>query len=53
VAEKNAEALNAATIFELDDVIDPAETRHLLSSTIAAAASAGRPERGRCFVDPW
>ena len=26
-AQENAKALNAATLFELDDVIDPAETR--------------------------
>src|SRR3712207_3607829 len=38
LAEENAKALNAATLFELDDVIDPAETRSLISSTFAAAA---------------
>src|SRR5262245_7052320 len=32
-AHEHAKALNAATIFELDDVIDPAETRRLLAST--------------------
>ena len=32
-----AKALNAATLFELDDVIDPAETRALIGSTLAAA----------------
>ena len=53
-AEENAKALNAATLFELDDVIDPAETRRLVSSTFAAAAAAGSPpERGRSFVDTW
>ncbi|HYP55342.1 MAG TPA: carboxyl transferase domain-containing protein [Solirubrobacterales bacterium] len=36
-AERNARALNAATLFELDDVIDPAETRSLIASTLAAA----------------
>jgi acetyl-CoA carboxylase carboxyltransferase component len=37
-AERNARALNAATLFELDDVIDPAETRGLIARTLAAAA---------------
>ncbi len=39
-AEENAKAINAATLFELDDVIDPAQTRSLISSTLAAAAPA-------------
>ena len=30
-AHEHAKALNAATLFELDDVIDPAETRRLLA----------------------
>jgi methylmalonyl-CoA carboxyltransferase 12S subunit len=37
-AERNARALNAAALFELDDVIDPAQTRPLIASTLAAAA---------------
>jgi len=37
-AEENARALNAAALFELDDVIDPAETRALIAATFAAAA---------------
>ncbi len=39
-AEENARALNAAALFELDDVIDPAETRRLIAATFAAARSA-------------
>jgi acetyl-CoA carboxylase carboxyltransferase component len=38
-AEENAKALNAAALFEIDDVIDPAETRGLIASTLAAACS--------------
>jgi acetyl-CoA carboxylase carboxyltransferase component len=52
-AERNARALNAAALFELDDVIDPAETRSLIASTLAAAAAHGEPDRGRRFVDAW
>jgi acetyl-CoA carboxylase carboxyltransferase component len=51
-AEANARALNSAALFELDDVVDPAETRSLLASTLAAAAAAPLPERPR-FVDAW
>jgi len=38
-AEENARALNAAVLFELDDVIDPAETRSTIAATLAAAAN--------------
>jgi acetyl-CoA carboxylase carboxyltransferase component len=40
-AEDNAKALNAAALFEIDDVIDPAETRGLIASTLAAAQPGG------------
>ena len=52
-AEDNAKAINAATLFELDDVIDPAQTRSLIASTLAAAASRAEPDRGHRFVDAW
>jgi acetyl-CoA carboxylase carboxyltransferase component len=42
-AERNAKALNAATLFELDDVIDPAETRAVIAKTLLAAFSSGSP----------
>jgi acetyl-CoA carboxylase carboxyltransferase component len=51
-AEANAKALNAATLFELDDVIDPAETRGVIAATLAAAP-AEDPRRGHRFVDTW
>ena len=53
LAEQNAKALNVATLFELDDVIDPAETRGLIASTLAAAEQPERPTRGHRFVDTW
>ncbi len=49
-AEDNAKALNAAMLFEIDDVIDPAETRTLIASTLAAAP---KPARSGRFVDTW
>jgi acetyl-CoA carboxylase carboxyltransferase component len=52
-AEANAEALNAATLFELDDVIDPAETRGLIAATLAAAGETRRDAPPHRFVDTW
>jgi acetyl-CoA carboxylase carboxyltransferase component len=51
-AQENAKAINAAMIFELDDVIDPAETRDLIASTIAAARP-GEAIHAHRFVDTW
>jgi len=50
-AEENAKALNAAALFELDDVIDPAETRGLIGATLRAAGPS--PAGGHRFVDTW
>jgi acetyl-CoA carboxylase carboxyltransferase component len=50
-AQDNAKALNAATLFELDDVIDPADTRRLVAATFAAAGAPARPRRP--YVDTW
>ncbi len=52
-AEENAKALNAAALFELDDVIDPAETRSLIASTLAAAKPHKPTAGARRFVDAW
>jgi methylmalonyl-CoA carboxyltransferase 12S subunit len=52
-AAENAKALNAAALFEIDDVIDPADTRALIAATLAAATSQTRPQSGRRFVDTW
>jgi methylmalonyl-CoA carboxyltransferase 12S subunit len=52
-AQRNAKALNAATLFEVDDVIDPAETRACISSTLGALATTPEPARARGFVDTW
>jgi acetyl-CoA carboxylase carboxyltransferase component len=52
-AEENAKALNAAALFEIDDVIDPADTRSLIAATLTAAASRPQPRSGGRFVDTW
>ncbi len=50
-AQERAKALNAATLFELDDVIDPADTRRVIAATLAAAPP---PEPAtRRLVDTW
>jgi acetyl-CoA carboxylase carboxyltransferase component len=52
-ARENAKAINAAQLFELDDVIDPADTRPLIARTLDAASGRDRPSGGRRFVDTW
>ncbi|HEX8103598.1 MAG TPA: carboxyl transferase domain-containing protein, partial [Solirubrobacteraceae bacterium] len=49
-AQENARAINAAALFELDDVIDPAETRGVIAATLRAA---GTPPRSGRPVSPW
>jgi acetyl-CoA carboxylase carboxyltransferase component len=57
IAHRHSKALNAATLFELDDVIDPADSRRLISSVLAAAGAeappASRSEPRPRFVDSW
>jgi acetyl-CoA carboxylase carboxyltransferase component len=50
LAHENAKAINAAQLFELDDVIDPADTRALIASTLRAAGPVTGSGR---FVDTW
>ena len=52
-AQENAKALNAAQLFEIDDVIDPADTRRLIVDTLAAATMHERRPARRRFVDTW
>ena len=49
---EHARALNAARLFEIDDVIDPAETRAVISATLHAATAPEQPI-GRRPVDTW
>lgn len=53
-AQENARALNAAMLFEIDDVIDPAQTRAAIAACLAAATARRRdPAPPRRFVDTW
>jgi acetyl-CoA carboxylase carboxyltransferase component len=53
-AYRNGKALNAATHYEIDDVIDPAETRDCILATLRAApAPSRRSGKKRPCVDTW
>jgi len=52
-AHEHAKGLNAATIFELDDVVDPADTRRLIAATLAAAAAGDSERPPPRPVDTW
>jgi acetyl-CoA carboxylase carboxyltransferase component len=53
-AQEKAKALNAAEIFEIDDVVDPADTRTLIAATLTAAtAGYTAPRHPRRFVDTF
>ena len=52
-AQENAKAINAAALFEIDDVIDPADTRSLIAATLAAATAYPDDRPPRRFVDTW
>jgi acetyl-CoA carboxylase carboxyltransferase component len=47
-------ALNAATVFDVDDVIDPADTRRWIAMGLESApAPAPRSGKKRAWVDSW
>ena len=53
-AYERGKALNLASHFEIDDVIDPAETRSIVAQLFAAAPSPEeRRGKKRPLVDPW
>ncbi len=51
---EHGKALNVATYFEIDDVIDPADTRHRIVEMLRAAPPPDRrPGERRPMVDTW
>ena len=51
---QNGKAVSTATFFEIDDVIDPAETRNWISMALRAAPTpTPRPGKKRPMVDTW
>jgi acetyl-CoA carboxylase carboxyltransferase component len=53
LAYEQGKALNAASMFEVDDVIDPADTRRWITATRAGAEPARLPGKRRPHVDTW
>lgn len=51
-AVERGEALNMASHLEIDDVIDPADTRAWLARVLAVACASPLPAR-RGFIDAW
>ncbi|MEU0882753.1 carboxyl transferase domain-containing protein [Lentzea sp. NPDC005914] len=51
-AYEHGKALNVASVFEIDDVIDPADTRRWIATALAPSTS--RPQgKKRPFIDTW
>lgn len=53
-AYERGKALNMATMFELDDVIDPAQTRDTIAGMLdACPPPSRRTHKKRPMIDPW
>ncbi|MFI5285192.1 MAG: hypothetical protein ACHQ4F_02620 [Candidatus Dormibacteria bacterium] len=52
-AYEQGTALNTATYFEIDDVVDPAETRALVAAVILRCDMASPDPAKRRYVDAW
>jgi acetyl/propionyl-CoA carboxylase alpha subunit len=53
-AYQHGKAINTATYLEIDEVIDPMDTRKwIVNGLIANSVERGKSEKGRNFVDTW
>jgi acetyl-CoA carboxylase carboxyltransferase component len=50
---EHGKALSVATHFEIDDVIDPADTRRWISAVVGSWRPEPRSGRKRPNVDTW
>jgi acetyl-CoA carboxylase carboxyltransferase component len=52
---EHGKALNSASHFEIDDVIDPVDTRRWITSALSAAGARPTPTTGkkRPYIDTW
>ena len=52
---EHGKAVNMASYFEIDDVIDPADTRRWITTMLTAAADPRLPRAGkkRPNIDTW
>jgi acetyl-CoA carboxylase carboxyltransferase component len=48
-----ARAVNAGTVFEVDDVIDPADSRKWLAMGLRANPQPARTGKKRAWIDTW
>ncbi|MET9627001.1 carboxyl transferase domain-containing protein [Lentzea sp. NPDC006480] len=52
-AYEHGKALNVASVFEIDDVIDPADTRRWIATALAPTTSQRQQGKKRPFIDTW
>jgi acetyl-CoA carboxylase carboxyltransferase component len=50
---EDGKAINAASYLEIDEVIDPADTRRWIVAGLAAMPRPERRTRKRPCIDPW
>jgi acetyl-CoA carboxylase carboxyltransferase component len=51
---EHGKAVNMSSVFEIDDVIDPADSRHWILRALASAPAPGpRSGKKRPCIDPW
>ncbi|MGV3758050.1 MAG: carboxyl transferase domain-containing protein, partial [Actinomycetota bacterium] len=50
---EHGKALSSASHFEIDDVIDPADSRRWIARTFAAAPTTARSGKKRSHIDTW
>jgi len=50
---EHGKALSSASHFEIDDVIDPADSRRWIAGTFAGAPTVGRTGKRRPHIDTW
>jgi acetyl-CoA carboxylase carboxyltransferase component len=50
---ERGKALSIASVYEIDDVIDPADSRRWISTLLRAAPPADPANNRRTFIDTW
>lgn len=50
---ERGKAINMASYFEIDAVIDPADTRKWIMQGLKSVPAGGAKGTGHDFVDPW
>jgi acetyl-CoA carboxylase carboxyltransferase component len=50
---ERGKALSIASVYEIDDVIDPADSRRWISTLLRAAPPPEPEQKRRTFIDTW